>query len=104
MPKKKPGPMSIDYSSGWLTYSLALLRLQYSAAEVIARRGYMMSSGKMGVAEASRMVTEKFVAAATGATDGAIMASRGAAPAQIAGAVLAPIGAEADSNARRLRR
>ncbi len=103
MPKpRKTRPF--DPTHGWLGYGFAVLRMQQSAAQVIAHRSVLMTSGKMGLTEASTMITEKYIALASGTMQAGLAAARGADPAQIANAALQPVRAKAQSNANRLRR
>ncbi|MEM8656919.1 MAG: hypothetical protein AAGF22_02380 [Pseudomonadota bacterium] len=77
--------------------------MNHAAVEVVVRRSMMMAQGRMGIGEAMGMVTEKYIAAATGMGEATLLASQGARPDVVAKAAMSPLGLKAEANVRRLR-
>jgi hypothetical protein len=95
---------SMNLASAWMRYASAYSQMSMAAAEVIFRRSLRMSQGEMTGPEAMGMMMEKATAFASATEKAAVAAARGADPAGIATAALAPITAKARSNARKYRR
>ena len=90
--------------NAWWDMLMAGQRMWMSAGEVIWRRSMLMATGALTPTEATRMVTEKASAFATGtmAAGSAVMRNRPAA--EIVAAGMRPVARAAAANTGRLRR
>ena len=87
----------------WLGLARQVNRLYWDSTYVIAERSRQFANGQMTSDEWHRMCAEKPVAFMSAMNSGADEWLRGGSPACVAHRAMAPIGARADHNARRLR-